>query len=408
MAVALGALWAWSVLDKAVISYFASKYKPVPLPVKQNYTHNDVSIIVPTIDTESTFTECMRLWLKANPREIVIATVERNKARVEELIEPLRQHADKIVIVISPLANKRHQLIVGVKAAMGKIFALVDDDVYWRVGTVVPYLLAPFEDAQVGAVAGIQSAEVPSNRQDARVITPWEATATFDLCQWKGSREVHFAADGGCWCLSARTLFIRASILQDKGFADAYTQETIGRRIVNTADDVVLTGMIFDRGWKVSIQNTPKAEVTTNIPRDHRLVWQLLRWERGNVRTFLGYMFVFPGYRKMMQRHPYTVSKMVERLARPIWALAYVWAWFQTWYTSPLIAYTYIAWLAFGWKGWFPTCRAFLERHPYCRRQVWAFLLMEYIGPFIDVYVYLTMNNDEWLTRTADKKDIKV
>lgn len=144
------------MLDKAVISYFASKYKPVPLPVKQNYTHNDVSIIVPTIDTESTFTECMRLWLKANPREIVIATVERNKARVEELIEPLRQHADKIVIVISPLANKRHQLIVGVKAAMGKIFALVDDDVYWRVGTVVPYLLAPFEDAQVGAVAGIQ------------------------------------------------------------------------------------------------------------------------------------------------------------------------------------------------------------------------------------------------------------
>lgn len=128
----------------------------MPLPESPNYSHDDVSIIVPTIDTESTFTECMRLWIKANPREIIIATVERNKARVLRLIEPLKEDAGKIIIVIAPLANKRHQLIVGVKAAKGKIFALVDDDVYWRVDSVVPYLLAPFEDAEVGAVAGIQ------------------------------------------------------------------------------------------------------------------------------------------------------------------------------------------------------------------------------------------------------------
>jgi len=145
------------------------------------------------------------------------------------------------------------------------------------------------------------SAEVPPERQDARVLTPWEAIATFDLCQWKGSREVHFAADGGCWCLSARTLFIRASILQDQGFADAYTQEVIGRRVVNTADDVVLTGLIFDHGWKVSIQNASEAEVTTNIPQNHKFVWQVLRWDRGNFRTFLGYIFAYPGYRKLIQ-----------------------------------------------------------------------------------------------------------
>ena len=142
---------------------------------------------------------------------------------------------------------------------------------------------------------------MPSERQDARVITPWEATATFDLYQWKRSREVHFAADGGFWCLSARTLFIRASILQNQSLANAYTQEVIGRRIVNTADDVVLTGSIFDHRWKVSIQHTAEAEVTTNIPQDHRFVWQILRWDRGNFRTFLGYLFAFPGYRKMMQ-----------------------------------------------------------------------------------------------------------
>jgi hypothetical protein len=35
----------------------------------------------------------------------------------------------------------------------------VDDDVYWYVETVVPYPLAPFEDAEVGAVAGIQRSD---------------------------------------------------------------------------------------------------------------------------------------------------------------------------------------------------------------------------------------------------------
>ncbi|GKT95026.1 polysaccharide synthase [Colletotrichum tofieldiae] len=296
MALVLAALWAWSVCDKAVISYYSKKYKPVPLPKKSNYIQQDVNIIVPTIDTEWTFTECMRLWLESNPREIVIVTVERNKDRIVRLVEPLKENADRIVILCAPLANKHIHLVVGVKAARGSILALVDDDVYWRAKGVLPYLLAPFEDAKVGA-----HCRDPAERQSSRVITAWGTTSTFDLCQWKGSREVHFAADGGCWCLSARTLLIRASILQDPSFVKAYTQQVIGRRVVNTADDVVLTGWIFDRGWKVSIQNVPEAEITTNIPQDQRFAWQILRWDRGNFRTFLGYIFMYPGYRKMMQ-----------------------------------------------------------------------------------------------------------
>ncbi len=99
----------------------------------------------------------MRLWLKSKPREIIIVTVPRNRRRVGQLVEPLREVADtKIIILTAPLANKRHQLMIGVRTASGEICALVDDDVYWTLDTVVPYLLAPFEDAEVGAVAGIQ------------------------------------------------------------------------------------------------------------------------------------------------------------------------------------------------------------------------------------------------------------
>jgi hypothetical protein len=50
--------------------------------------------------------------------------------------------------------------------------------------------------------------------------------------------------------------------------------------------------------------------------------------------------------------------------------------------SHPLInSYAYMAWMAFGWNGWLSTYREFLERYPYCGRQVWAFLLMDYIGP---------------------------
>lgn len=148
--------------EKAVIVHYTNKYKTVPLPANPNYSSGDGSIIVPTIDTESTFTECLRLWLKSNPREIIVVTVPRNRDRVGQLIEPLLEVADnKIIIFTTPLANKRHQLMTGVRTAKGQICALVDDDVYWSVDTVVPYLLAPFENAEVGAVAGIQRSVSP-------------------------------------------------------------------------------------------------------------------------------------------------------------------------------------------------------------------------------------------------------
>lgn len=118
------------------------------------------SIIVPTIDTESTFTECMRLWLQSKPREVIIVTVERNIENINKLIEPLKDDAHKISILCSPVANKRIQLVVGVEAAKGDILALVDDDVFWRADGVVPYLLAPFEQDEIGAVAGIQRSAI--------------------------------------------------------------------------------------------------------------------------------------------------------------------------------------------------------------------------------------------------------
>lgn len=145
---------AWDLYEKVLVSHLAKKYKTVPLPDAPTYSSNDVSIVVPTIDTDSNFIECMRLWLKSKPREIIVVTVPRCEAHVLQLLAPVLN--DKITILTVPLANKRQQLMAGVKAATGKIIALVDDDAYWRGPAVIPYLLAPFENPEVGLVAGLQ------------------------------------------------------------------------------------------------------------------------------------------------------------------------------------------------------------------------------------------------------------
>uniref|UniRef100_A0A093V5P2 Uncharacterized protein n=1 Tax=Talaromyces marneffei PM1 TaxID=1077442 RepID=A0A093V5P2_TALMA len=353
MSLVLGLLWAWDLYEKVLVSYFSKKYKPVPLPEVPTYSPSDVSIVVPTIDTGSCFTECMRLWLRSNPCEIIIVTVPKCKARVEQLVAPVL--TGTITILTVPLANKRQQLMAGAKAASGRIIALVDDDAYWRTTTVMPYLLAPFENPEIGLVAGLQSPEIPSERQDANVITVWEAAATLDMYRMNHDQPVRFAADEGCWVLVGRTVFVRAGIIQDQHFVDAFTHQVVNNKIVNGADDVYLTGWVLDHDWKICVQNAPEAEITTEIKRD---------WKK----------------------HPYLTRKLLEKLTRPLWASVAA----------------FMLWMVFGWGGWVSGYAAFVRRYPYMASKVWALFLMESMGPIIDVYAFFTMHDDSWLTRRAD------
>ncbi|TPX08511.1 uncharacterized protein E0L32_009998 [Thyridium curvatum] len=400
MTLALGLLCAWDLYEKVLVSHLAKKYKTVPLPDVPTYSSNDVSIVVPTIDTDSNFIECMRLWLKSKPREIIVVTVPRCEAHVLQLLAPVLN--DKITILTVPLANKRQQLMAGVKAATGKIIALVDDDAYWRGPAVIPYLLAPFENPEVGLVAGLQSPEIPHERRNAKAITVWEAAASLDMLKMNHDQPVRFTADGGCWVLVGRTMFARASILQDQCFSNSFAHEVVNHKVVNAADDVYVTSWALDHGWKICVQNAPEAEITTDIKRDWKFALQNLRWERGNFRTFTTRLFVSPGYRLLNKRHPYLTRKLLEKLTRPLWAFAYISAWFRTLQTAPWLAIAYVIWMAFGWGGWVSNYRAFIRQYPYMAGKVWALIFMENMGPIVDVYALFTMNDDSWLTRTAD------
>jgi glycosyltransferase involved in cell wall biosynthesis len=129
----------------------------VPLPENPQYSTQDVSIVVATIETPNTLPESLHQWLSNDPLEIIIVTIQRDLELVQSLVSQVPEAARITQIVTCGITNKREQLAQGIRMARGQIIALVDDDAFWPATTVLPYLLAGLEeDPSVGGVQGKQ------------------------------------------------------------------------------------------------------------------------------------------------------------------------------------------------------------------------------------------------------------
>ncbi|CAJ2501384.1 Uu.00g042370.m01.CDS01 [Anthostomella pinea] len=371
MALLLGAQWVWDLYERFVSSHHAKKSRPVPLTQDPTYSSKDVSIIVPTIDTDDAFADCLRLWLQHKPREIIIVTVERDFKNVQQLVEPVEDASAKITVLMAPEANKRRQLQCGIDAATGEILALVDDDVFWpsEENTLMPHLLAPFEDPEVGATCGLQSAEIPLERQNPHTITSYEAAAMHALNGQNNIQAMRYAADGGCWFLSGRTVFASAVIFKVPDFAHAFTHEFSGGRLRNTGD-VFLSHWVQEHGWKLCIQNAPEAEVTTEVMPDSRYVKQMLRWQRDGIHYFMRAVSANPGFWLCGSRkHPYSTRKMVDYLLKPIWSWVYILTWMWTMYNCHWMAVLYAAHFIYFRAA---TYGGLARKYPYLGHKVWG------------------------------------
>ncbi|KAL0931201.1 N-acetylglucosaminyltransferase [Colletotrichum truncatum] len=397
--VVLGTFWVWYLYDDALTARLAKKYQSLPLPKEPSYSSRDVSIIIPTIDTPDTFTDCLRLWLANNPREIIIVTIERDLQRVYDLVKPvIPEGEERISLMTADYANKREQLVVGIKEAKGKILALVDDDAFWGY-EVLPSLLAPFEDNNVGGAVGKQSAHIPKSRRDPAVITPWEVASLRSLDNQNNIQAIRFAADGGCFCLVGRTLLMRTEIAMDVRFIHAITHEYWRGKRLNTGDDVFITRWLLSKGWDVSIQNAPEAEITTSVMRDSNLLRQMTRWQRNAIQSFLTTVVYSPGIWNIHKKHPYMARKMIERLLRPVLAWIHIAAFIQGFRNSSWVAYFAAFW--YIWRM-FSTYTRFVRRFPWASRSIWAAVLLDNCHPILDVYAWITLSTEAWGTRNED------
>jgi cellulose synthase/poly-beta-1,6-N-acetylglucosamine synthase-like glycosyltransferase len=147
-------------------------YQPRRPLANPTYTcSRDATLVVPTIDAGEEFVEAAHSWLANDPKEIIIITEENMRGPLEELAQ--RVCPEKIRVLTVPKANKRLQMVEGVRNTTTDIVVFVDDDAIWPP-TCLEYILACYEDPCMGGVGTSQTVKSVGKRQ-----TVWEVRTLF-------------------------------------------------------------------------------------------------------------------------------------------------------------------------------------------------------------------------------------
>jgi len=280
----------------------AATYRPVPLPENPTYiASEDVTIIVPTIDAGEEFKEAANSWLVGKPKEILIITEEKMLGPLQDLANQV--DPERIRVLTVPFANKRLQMSHGIKNTTTDIIVFADDDAIWPP-TLLPYVLACFEDQKVGGVGTSQRVQSVGSR-----MTVWEVLAAFRLT----IRNIEIASsthiDGGIPCLSGRTAAYRTVILKDPDFLHGFTHDYwLGKYQLNSGDDKFLTRWMVSHGWSTYVQCCKEAELLSTMKPNWRFLKQVLRWTRNTWRSDLRSLFM---ERYVWTAHPYVAYTMV-------------------------------------------------------------------------------------------------
>ncbi|KAF9319903.1 hypothetical protein BG003_007748 [Podila horticola] len=368
-----------------------------PMMPKENPTYKaeyDVTIIVPTIDAGEEFKEAAHSWLVNNPKEIIIITETKMREPLQELansVDPTR-----IRVLTVPKANKRLQMVEGIRNTTSEIIVFADDDAIWAP-TTLEYILACFEDPNMGGVGTSQTV-----KSVGRFQTVWEVLAGFRLT----IRNIEIAAsthiDGGVCCLSGRTAAYRTCILQDPQFQYEFTHDFwLGKYPLNSGDDKFLTRWMVFHGWNTYVQICKEAELLSTFKNNWRFVKQVLRWTRNTWRSDFRSLFM---ERRIWTRHPYVAFTMVDKIFNPITLLSgpisvLVMA-CEGKFHLPVwdIVISYVVWLMM-------TRIVKLLPHLFRRPQdlIWvpAFLIFGYYFAIMKIYALFTLHEVGWGTRAG-------
>ncbi|CRK17469.1 hypothetical protein BN1723_016421 [Verticillium longisporum] len=394
---ALVAFCLWDMLERNLASAYAWRCQPFELAENPTFAPSDVSIVIATIQPDDSFTRALRLWLENKPKEIIIVTITRDLEAVKELVSDLEHGQDIIQVLAINHANQRQQQIHGIKMTTGKIILLADDDTFCTNSKVVPWLLAPLENPRIGAVGGKQLADIPLERRNAAISTPWEAISVFGLDTFHNTSAARFGADEDTWVLVGRAQAIRGDILRDPAFLHGFVNETWRGVPIRTGNDAFITRWVVAQGWKMAYQVADGAEVHTIPLVDRTVMRQRARWLRNSHMFFSSALLWAPGFFEMRRETPYKARKMLERVFRPLITLVHFGVWLRACKMHPHLWLVITAWYAFLY---YQPYRNFAVKYPWMKRHVWALFLMDTVGSLlVELYAWLTISNDTWMTR---------
>ena len=185
-------------------------YKPIKPRQHPKYTSSNVTLIVPTIDTGEDIKIALTSWLKCNPSQIIFVTVSEAFDELNSMAREFDSTGERIKVIKVKKGNKRNQmsilfnfLVAGVNQCNTPITIFVDDDVIWPE-TMIEWILAPFENRQVGGVGIIFLIKGTSQivKPVGKYFTIWEILAAFRISMRNIEITSTTYIDGGVCCLS--------------------------------------------------------------------------------------------------------------------------------------------------------------------------------------------------------------
>ncbi|KAK3955747.1 nucleotide-diphospho-sugar transferase [Pseudoneurospora amorphoporcata] len=263
-------------------------YKSVQPKKDPTFTSADVTVIIPTIHNQfEELRTSLESILACKPAKLILVTTwnkyESLEAMAATLKKPACDHPIKIEVLHVDKANKRLQVCKALEDnhVETEITVMADDDVEWP-STLMPWLLAPFEDERIGGVGTCQRVKRIDGDLTTRIYN-WLGAAYIERRNFEISATHNI--DGGTSCMSGRTGAYRSDILKGYPFLSGFKSEKWGKYILNADDDNYVTRWLVAHQWKTWIQYDPECEIETTLETSVKFLYQCSRWARSNWRS---------------------------------------------------------------------------------------------------------------------------
>jgi len=265
---------------------FGSLYRNVP--VNPNYTPG-VSIIIPCFNEEQwihrTVISCMNQNYPLDKLEVIVVddrSTDQSVQQIEKVVERIHNEAERYSAkqrlrwtVLPENGGKREALIKGVQMAKHDLVVFVDSDSFLEP-TAIRHLVQPFQDPQMGGVAGRTDVE----NKYTNYITKLQTVRYYIAFRIIKAAEAWFDS---VTCLSGPLSCYRKELVL-KHEKDWLNQKFLGQP-ATFGDDRAMTNFIL-RTHRTSYQDS--AICSTIVPSDMRVfLKQQMRWKRSWLRESL-------------------------------------------------------------------------------------------------------------------------
>ncbi|KAL2270828.1 hypothetical protein VTJ83DRAFT_199 [Remersonia thermophila] len=270
------------------VSHWTYKSK-LPNWEKPRYTEDDITVIIPTIHNRpEELRPSLESILACKPAKLILVTTHNKHKALSRVAATLRMPSAASPVEIEVLqvdkANKRLQVCKALEGdhVRTAITVMADDDVEWPP-TLIPWLLAPFEDDRIGGVGTCQRVKRVTEGDMMTRVWNWLGAAYIERRNFEISATHNI--DGGTSCMSGRTGAYRSEILKSYDFLASFKNEKWGRYILNADDDNFVTRWLVAHRWKTWIQYEPECEIETTLENSFKFLYQCSRWARSNWRS---------------------------------------------------------------------------------------------------------------------------